>query len=115
MDYIPYLRKAREFIANGWTKGALARTRAGLAVSVDDERAVRFCIVGAMDKVTPHPFTDEKYIIYIGMRDRLEKVLRLTSNNTFLHKFNDADSTKKTHVLSLFDKTIAVEETNEQP
>lgn len=49
---IKLLDRAIRYIEGGWTRYALARTTDSRACDFDDTRAARFCVHGAIDRVS---------------------------------------------------------------
>jgi len=75
--------KVKTFLtSDNWTQRALARDNCGNAVSIFNEEACKFCLLGAISRIyPPHQLED------IGMR--LRDVIRLKTNYTSISLFND--------------------------
>lgn len=116
MNYVPYLRKAKQLIQDGWIQYHEAKTKAGRITDATAENAARFCILGAIDRVRSFATQDEngilisKFDMYTTLKIKLKKELPQQFKFEPLHVFNDASTTTKADVLALFDRTIAAEE-----
>lgn len=92
-----------------WTRHTFARNADGLPVNNDSEKAVCFCIMGAVGRVT------ECYSAAITpwreMTNALREANAITANFGIPH-FNDRFDTTHADVLALFDEAIAACPTN---
>lgn len=102
MELKSKLVEVRRVLEKGWCQHHRAETFSGEVVPPDDKNAVRFCIMGAVDRVV----TD---------RDENREVLRLLhkllpGTGPFMQSivdFNDDSATSVDDVLALVDKAIA--------
>lgn len=112
------LRDARALIATSerWTKGAYAKTAAGMDCGVHDPGATCFCAHGAVLKAA----TWAQLQVGAGARHALDAVLPAMRGEAggaptqYAPFFNDAPETTHADVLAAFDRAIAREETKER-
>lgn len=107
MDTIEILKSARKLIEKpeNWTQDTRARNENGDGVHVDDPSACRFCIVGAIAKVTyPAP-------TYSGEGSEVLADLDGLAIDYYgfscIESFNDYRKRKHEEVLEFFDTAIA--------
>lgn len=93
------LRGARELLSDPkkWTKGKLAKNELGLEVNTQDEAAVCYCAMGAIDKLAGNDVVRHSAALSW-------LIAALPSGNVVL--FNDAPETTHADILDLFDKAI---------
>ena len=87
------LGHARKLIDTGWCQEGFARNEFGRCVSIRDQSAIKFCLVGALRRVCGEGKD------YLEVCARLEFLLP----NGSLCGFNDVDGRKKEEVLDLID------------
>ena len=93
------LQKVKKIIASGWTRGTYARDAHGRPVSVDNPKAVRFCLRGACLRATLTAPRRANIIICL---------LMVEANESFgLALWNDYTAKSKAAVIALIDRTIA--------
>lgn len=98
------LAEARSLIEKGWARGAFARYRNGKRCGSMDERAACFCVEGAICRAA---------FGTVYARREAMKAMQAAAGTAALHKFNDAQPSKKP-VLAAFDRAIAqVDSTSE--
>ncbi len=102
-ETIAALSLARDLLAkpDGWCQGTLASDVDSLLLEVHDKHAVRFCMLGAMLRVTG---------LHI-MPDNLEEpLLRVIGKDAYddagIPDFNDDHDTSQADVLAAFDLAI---------
>lgn len=100
------LELAQKLVKNGWTRGAPARTYKGKPVDVDDPKACRFCMIGAISR-SAHDLKD-----FRGYSERftdavveVNRQMITEGNRRSIIGFNDLDAKKK-DVIALFQRTI---------
>lgn len=95
------LQNVKKIIASGWTRRAYARDARGNVVSVDNPKAVRFCLLGACMRAT-WTAPRREYIFLI------KGLLRDQAGDPFgLSMWNDYTAKSKAAVIALIDRTIA--------
>src|SRR5574337_1253637 len=77
-----------------WCKGYFAKDKRGIKISERDEKAVRFCLVGAIHKC----YEDDKSR---KIFERILKTLRKEGKFTFSSDFNDSPKTRFADVRRL--------------
>src|SRR4051812_17201864 len=95
---IAHLKSAYKLLRKGWCQNAAARTASGCRCATHSSRAVCWCAWGAVEAARGD--TD-----YRTFRE-LERSLSVDGYFAGLIVFNDKKTTKKSHVLALFRKTI---------
>lgn len=97
INLIQQVKEVKELITDPehWTTGVPARNRNGLEVTVHQETAYSYCLIGAIAKVS-------KNNCY--MLGRLQEVIRTVSNVQSLSYFNDIQG--HAAVLQLLDNTL---------
>lgn len=103
MKLSSYLLRMRRLLADSssWTKRASARDSRGREVQPSDPSAVKFCLFGAIAKVTSDNCTS---VTLVALDKELDKtaVQRGKDNDV---TFNDAESTTHKDVLDLIEST----------
>ena len=102
---IPILERAHTLISQGWTTGTSAEDADGAPVLPEDKSAVRWCLMGAVERATieAHATRDEDLLALDALRDNLPKP---HDENRLLSTFNDA-CVSPGPVLALIQSTIA--------
>lgn len=97
-EVIRRLTAARALLEAGWTQAAVARTARGVACRWESPRAVSFCAIGAVARVTDDEGVRQTcwFRLRFAMEDRPPPLLAA---------FNDSHSREE--VLALFDRAIA--------
>ena len=103
------VKEARETIANGWTKSAMAKNDLGHNVSVDDPSACMFCSIGAIRRARfkrgirfGQGPTFER-----GITDKMLKIVRRRDPHVeHIEIFNDKPTTDVGDVLFIFDTLL---------
>jgi hypothetical protein len=90
--------KVKELLtsARRWTKGDLARNSRGIGIIPYDSKAIRWCLLGAIDKC--YPGVKERRRIYLKIR------IQLGSPNCNISGWNDSPRTKFKDVKALVEK-----------
>lgn len=101
------LRDLRALLADKdhWTKGTTGRTASGEICDSTDSRAVAWCLVGAVYKVTDRHDYQGRHAD--DLSNELRYTLRGRPASCGLVNFNDNRGTTHGDVLSLIDRTIA--------
>lgn len=108
MDAQDVLIQARERIEKkGWCQGAVAKDSDGEEVGAKDPKAVAYCIIGAVQAVTPPTTPDLEDSAFVSLEDWLPSVAG--DNYMGLAFFNDRPRTTKADVVAVFDRAIAAE------
>lgn len=100
---IEQLKQARDLIANGWCRGAYAKDESNKPVPPNDPSACKFCLYGALRKVTGMGNEFYKKPEYEELCEIMRKQL---GGALFLDHFNDSKKNKR-DVVRVFDKAIA--------
>ena len=87
-----------------WTKFEYARDKDGYEVESDDQSAVCFCLVGAINHVAKGKGIDG------GYRPTALKNVIVGNGFIYITAFNDADSTTYEDVIRVLDEAIAATE-----
>lgn len=105
MSVLTTLTEARRLIEDPshWTRGAAARTASDMPVRTSDRKAVSFCAVGTLQKVTG----DEDYLSLGAQSREAFFVLQAALNDWDVIGWNDAPYRTHEEVLALFDDAIA--------
>ena len=96
------LARARKLIDTGWCQDGFAINEDGRVVSIHDKSAIKFCLVGALQRVCeegPGSFPRHLNTDFLKVCERLEFLLP----NGSLCGFNDVDGRTKEEVLELID------------
>lgn len=108
------LRRTRELIAAGWCQEAYAVDVGGREVDANDSTAVRFCLLGAIERaVGERPWNwDEGYLVTQEATETLleEQLGRNYSRPTegpTLDEWNDQRGRRQAEVLALLDQALA--------
>lgn len=90
----------------GWTQGDGARSANGEGVPLNDERAVCFCLIGALSKAADAvEGRVQGSWHYVTARDHLIQVLKGTYDHVWdLITFNDAPGRKVEDVIAVLEK-----------
>ena len=104
MDMLKIIKDARNLIAKpeNWTQGVCARDIDGNEIGIDSPRAVCWCSLGALEKVGEDVAGVEWYVLL----HFLEKEIGFGHVATF----NDSHTHEE--VLAMFDKAIAILESD---
>lgn len=94
------LRKAKPLIEKGWCRFALARNRRGDRCMPYSDDAVRFCPVGAVERVVGRFFRQTKAIEAVEALDKASRSSDIVMTNNY---------GRKTDVLAAFDRAISAE------
>lgn len=78
-----------------WTKCCLARTKGGDKCAVDDPRAAKFCLLGALSRV--YRSDDEKRVATF-------RLMEAVPGKWSVSMFNDDLTTKHKHILAVLKK-----------
>ncbi len=112
---IEMLIKARALLAQGWCQGSWAKDAANQVVSVRDDKATQWDLLGAIYRVNDYneEHLDKLFNRLIDKRCTMDKALDGLSKMTW---WNDKVVKDKSEVLSLIDEAIAslMEKTHEQ-
>jgi hypothetical protein len=92
------LQAVRQLILRGWTRGVLARDKHGRQVHVGNERAVRYCLLGAIERVDGPAELKAKDLL------AAEIAARTGLHNIWV--FNDSRRRKR-EVLDVIDRVLA--------
>lgn len=105
------LRAARALIEKGWCQAALARDKTGATVEPGSERAVAYCMMGAIYAATHYtPLTAwERHETYMLAKQCRNRLFAANSIQDTLADWNDAPERTQAEVLALFDSAIAEE------
>ena len=103
MTTLEVLKAARAKIEKGWTQGAMARDKNGVALSCSDQDAACWCVMGATMAVTHDIPTTNAAIGF----------LRLAVGD-FAPRWNDTPGRTQAEVLAAFDKAIELCEKESQ-
>lgn len=95
------LKKARKLIERGWCRGDYAKTKEGRPIPVMHEAAYRFCSLGAIQRVAGATYCNDT--------DAAVEYLRRSCDEAWVHKFNDAQNSKRP-VLALYGRAIKLAE-----
>jgi hypothetical protein len=105
------LTRARDLIASGWVQHTLAVDEHGASVQPESERAVKWCVIGAMEAATyyepesvPHAYM-MKYMQTLWNAANLNYMIDVKSGN--IPVVNDTVLKSHEQIVHLFDKTIA--------
>lgn len=103
----PKVLEMKALLERGWCQGASARDGDGLIVSILDERAVQYCLVGAMDKVCESNITSPEVTT---LHDLIFESIEDPNPNEYEHipDYNDRPNRTKEEVLALLDKVVEV-------
>lgn len=92
------LKRARNLLKLGWTKGAEARNRYGHSVSVGCDNAVRYCASGAIQCAAGKNRT---------LAREAERFLSSLTTSGSVVNFNDAPDRTRDEVVGLFSRGIS--------
>ena len=101
------LTAARERLSKGWCQKSYAKDAAGRVVSAHSQKAVNFCIIGALD-ASVTGFDGRGNIMRsarVVVAEHIEKICDLPART--IAKFNDDPGRTHADVLDLMDKAIA--------
>ena len=100
-DTLATLTAARDLLSDSarWTQGCVARDSKGKECSYGDDRAVCWCIIGALYKSRPQR--------QVHILEDAYEALEHAINHEDLEAFNDDDERTHDGVLSAFDRAIA--------
>ena len=91
-----------------WTQGQAATNETGVEVDPQDYDAVKFCIIGAMERA--HMYLYESGLSYQDEIEAREALIDIFKSDPFgaetTPEWNDWPSRKQEDVLRLFDKAI---------
>lgn len=92
-------QKMHAVITNGWCKGVEARDIKGNPVEPDSKSAVKWCLAGALRKVT------RSSDLLCKAKGTLQAVINLNTNDKYcsIPRFNDRSPNKK-RVLNVIEK-----------
>ena len=98
------LLKVGLIVARGWMKGNYAVDARGRTVNPDSPRAVKLCIIGAIQRVT-QPFASQAnlgrfFMVEGALEEHLPKGFRTLS------KFNNSPRVTKADVLACIDRAL---------
>lgn len=94
-----FLRCAKAILRKGWTQGWFATAADGSRVDAADPKAVKFCMLGAMQKCAQGQKSMEVYF-------EARNALILSVPHRDVPNFNDAGCRTLEEVLERFDKAI---------
>lgn len=101
----------RALMATSWTQGALARDAEGHVVSWRSPKAVRFCLVGGIERVLRDRATDGSPMCGAVHRWRhLHDSLGAFMGEQDLSTWNDAPGRTHADVLALIDRAMGMKE-----
>ena len=102
------LRAARDLIKDKsrWTTMAMARDEHGHPCSARDERAVKFCSLGAIDVVSTRQLAARKFLDYAAL-----KMGRRSPSN--VNDFARGKYNRYTNVMEMFDRAILIAQAKE--
>ena len=101
MNEVEALYKMRTIIEKGWCQRALARDRDENVVSAYDEKATKFCLVGALSVAIRYNFD-----LRASIKARLTKIVQERWDCKELVIFNDNLFTRHEEVLELMDRAV---------
>ena len=85
-----------------WTKGCFARDTEGLSVNKDDDKAVCWCLAGAILKESPN--INAGIAALMALEQGLDR--KYLKKFGPVPEFNDSEDSSHKDVISLLDKTI---------
>lgn len=97
---VDVLKRMKALLRKGWTQKAEARTANGKEVPPESSTAVRFCLIGARERVLRTCKFD-----HIGMYE-VRRLLEQCTNGMGVEAYNDAKNRKKSEVLAVVDCAI---------
>jgi hypothetical protein len=100
-ETIEVLRRARGYVEQGWTQGALARDAHGAIALTGGRNATCWCCHGALDRAERH--SDE-------VRMAAATALRSAIGTPNVSRWNDAPGRTQAEALAAFDRAIALVE-----
>ena len=97
---------------NNWIKNTEAIDANKESVLPEDPTAVKYCLIGALEKSSYELFPDiTRYAIVVEaekqIEDMIEKIPTIKEYLLGLEEFNDAPETKHEDVIHILEKTIA--------
>jgi hypothetical protein len=92
---------ARAFVEAGWCKNRPAKSKVGRPLRPTDDRAVRFCILGATERAWFELLLRESECLDVSL-EVLDEAVHAEVGRP-LTSFNDDWKTSKKQVLALFD------------
>jgi hypothetical protein len=104
---VTVLEKAKELISKPefWVKGSNATDSDGVSTAILDPYACRFCMNGALLRVTGFASPTKDY------DDARRTLYEVIPGNDQMHRFNDKPETTHADVMEIFDKAIALART----
>ena len=100
LDSVEVLKRARELVANGWTRKTIARDANGRFVTVLSREATSFCVVGGLMRAQSE----------MGgfITRNLRRVLEIAADIEYrdIADWNDEPGRTKEEVLAVYDKAI---------
>lgn len=107
MNSIELLTQTKSLIANpdNWIKKNNAISATGRKVKPTSNRACKYCVLGALDRVSAlngFSYSDRNEAIY-----RLENEVKQVSDFRCVHWYNDAPKTRHNDVIAILDNAIA--------
>ena len=96
------LKKARKLVEKGWTQGAYAKDGNGRILFFDDKKAVKFCPLGAIGRVTGSLYNAEAVGARYAVIDSIEGGML----GFDIASWNDDKKRTKRQVLAAFDRAI---------
>jgi hypothetical protein len=101
---VAFLQAVKEKIVNGWTQGRSASDKHGHDIGLDDPRAARFCMTGALSRVKREsPLIT--YTTYQMAESYLQSALADAGAMSVI-SFNDKLGRKKSEVIAVIDNAI---------
>jgi len=106
MNSIELLTQTKSLIANpdNWIKKKNAISAKGREVKPDSNRACKFCVLGAFDRVSI--LNNVSYSITKDAIYRLENEVKQVSDFRCVHWYNDAPKTTHSDVIAILDNAI---------
>lgn len=102
---VDVLRQARDKIAVGWIRGALAQNAQGACVDPEDPQACCFCAQGALIASGAKP---NESSLYMKAKDVLRLAIETIEGQTYpLTMYNDCHANKE-QIINVFDVAISL-------
>ena len=127
MQAIEYLKRARNLLdkPENWTGDIYARKSSGVPTRINSPDACRWCLTGALIKVSDKNngneddielidaicdmddgFKDATKILYCALGHKYENFCSQSVMSSFVSNFNDADDTTHLDIIDLLDTAI---------
>lgn len=104
-DALEILKRARDIVTLGWTRGVGARNAYGRPVSSSDPTATCWCLIGATNTARHQLFPNPEQFVYAAeVHIHVNNWLR--RYHAHLVTYNDAPERTQVEVLAFLDKAI---------